>query len=61
MKYNCCWVNYKWVIIQTVKVVLELLNYATKKELEHATGVDTFDLAAKNLNDLGAEVDPRHC
>ena len=18
MKYNCCWVNYKWVIIQTV-------------------------------------------
>ena len=22
-------------------------NYATKKELEHATGIDTFDLAAK--------------
>ena len=48
-------------IWEKVKVVLELLNYATKKELEHATGVDTFDLAAKNLNDLGAEVDPRHC
>ena len=30
-----------------VKVVLNLSNYATKKELEHATGVDTSDLAAK--------------
>ena len=30
-----------------VKVVLDLSNYATKKELDHATGVDTSDLAAK--------------
>ena len=30
-----------------VKVVLELPNYATKKESDHATGVDTSDLAAK--------------
>ena len=30
-----------------VKVQLELPNYATKEELEHATGVDTSDLAAK--------------
>ena len=30
-----------------VKVVLDLLNYATKKELDHATSVDTSDLAAK--------------
>ena len=30
-----------------VKVVLELKNYASKKELGHATGVDTSDLAAK--------------
>ena len=30
-----------------VKVVLELSNYATKKELGHATGVETSDLAAK--------------
>ena len=30
-----------------VKVVLDLTNYATKKELEHATGIDTSDLAAK--------------
>ena len=30
-----------------VKVVLDLSNYATKKELEHATGVDTSDLAVK--------------
>ena len=29
------------------KVVLDLSNYATKKELEHATGVETSDLAAK--------------
>ena len=30
-----------------VKVVLDLSNYATKKELDHATGVDTSDLSAK--------------
>ena len=30
-----------------VKVVLDLSNYATKKELDYATGVDTSDLAAK--------------
>ena len=30
-----------------VKVVLDLSNYANKKELQHATGVDTSDLAAK--------------
>ena len=30
-----------------VKVVLDLPKYASKKELEHATGIDTFDLAAK--------------
>ena len=29
------------------KVVLDLSNYATKKELDHATGVDTSDLAPK--------------
>ena len=26
-----------------VKVVLDLSNYVTKKELEHATGIDIFD------------------
>ena len=31
-----------------VKLVLDLSNYTTKKELEHATGIDTSDLAAKN-------------
>ena len=30
-----------------VKVVLDLLNYATKKELKHVAGVDTSDLATK--------------
>ena len=34
-------------IKDNVKVVLDLLNYATKNELRHATSVDTFDLAAK--------------
>ena len=30
-----------------VKVVLHLSNYATKKELERAKGIDTSDLAVK--------------
>ena len=30
-----------------LKVVLHLSNYATKKELDHTTGVVTSDLAAK--------------
>ena len=34
-------------IRDNIKVVLDLSNYATKKEWDHATGVDTFDLAAK--------------
>ena len=41
-----------------VKIVLDLLNYAAKKELDHATGVDTFDLAAtKYLIALKPEVE----
>ena len=32
-----------------VKVVLDLSNYTTKKESEDATGIDTSDLAAKNI------------
>ena len=41
-----------------VKVVLDLSNYATKKELDHATGFDTSDLAAKkDFMALKAEVD----
>ena len=40
------------------KVVLDLLNYATKKELNQATVVDTSDLAAKKgFIALKAEVD----
>ena len=31
-----------------VKVVLYLQHYATKKELKDATGVDTYNLAAKS-------------
>ena len=41
-----------------VKVVLDWSNYATKKELDHATGVDTSDLAAKkDYTALKVEVD----
>ena len=41
-----------------VNVVLGLSNYATKKELDHATGVDTSDVAAKkDLIALKAKVD----
>ena len=32
-----------------VKVVLDLSNYATKNKLDHVTGVDTSDLAAKKI------------
>ena len=41
-----------------VKVVLALSNYATKTELEVATGIDTSDLAAeKDFIALKVEVD----
>ena len=40
-----------------VKVVLELSNYATKKELEHVTGIDKSNVAAnKYFIELKAEV-----
>ena len=32
-----------------VKVILDLSNYVAKKRLEHATAIDTHDLAAKNI------------
>ena len=34
-------------IREKVKVVLELSTYATKKESDHTTDIDTSDLAAK--------------
>ena len=41
-----------------VEVVLDLSNYATKKDLEHATGVGTSGLAAKkDFIALKAEVE----
>ena len=41
-----------------IKVVLDLSDYATKKELENATDLDTSDLAAKkDFIALKAEVD----
>ena len=41
-----------------VKVVLNFSNYATKRQLEHATGVETPDLAAKkDFISLKAEVE----
>ena len=49
MEKNCCWVYYSWVIIHNQAVMLVVLdwsNYSTKKELEHAAGIDISDLAA---------------
>ena len=41
-----------------IKVELDLSNYAAKKELDHATGLDTSDVAAKkDFVALKAEVD----
>ena len=36
-------------IIDKVKIMLDLSNYTIKKELEHATGVDTSNLSATKL------------
>ena len=45
-------------ITDKVKVVLDLSNYATKKALEHATGIETSDLTdKKECIALKAEVD----
>ena len=33
-----------------VEIVLHLSNYATKKELHHAKGIDISDLAAKKIS-----------
>ena len=33
-----------------VKLVLDLSNYATKKELDHVTGVDTSNLVLKKFH-----------
>ena len=37
----------RYYIRDKVKVVLDLSDYATKKELEHARDIDTSDLATK--------------
>ena len=51
VKKNCC-------ISDKVKVVLDLSNYITKKELNDATGIDAPNLAAKrDFAALKAEVD----
>ena len=70
MEKNCCWVNSKCVIIQNKTVILEikfkvisdLSNYATKKELGHPTDVDTSGLAAKKILLLWKlKLTNRHC
>ena len=40
---------------EKVKVVLDLSNYATKKELDHATGVDLIQLLKKDFIGLRTE------
>ena len=59
MKNNYCWVYYKCVIIQNqIRDKVTVANYATKTQLEHATGIDISDLAAKkDFIALKAEVD----
>ena len=53
MKNNSCWADYKWVVIQSHIVMLEILldvsNYATKNKLEYVIGINKFDIAAKKL------------
>ena len=62
MKKNC-WVMSFYPerdshIRDKVKVALELWNHITKKELDHATDVDTSDVAAKkDFIALEAEVE----
>ena len=44
-----------------VKVVIDLLNYATKTELDHAASIYTTDLAAKkDFMTLKGKVDKLH-
>ena len=52
MEKNFCRVNYKrpvidncYIIRDKVKVVLDLSNYGTKKQSDHASGVGTSDLS----------------
>ena len=40
--------HYQTVKWDKVKVILDLSNYASKKELDHATGINTSEWAAKN-------------
>ena len=51
--------NYKCVIFPNQAVILlDLSNYAIKKQLDQATSVDIFQIAAKNdFIALKAEVD----
>ena len=55
MKKDFCWVNLNKLLSRTrqsfrdkVKIILDLSNYTTKTKLDHATGLDTSDLAVKN-------------
>ena len=53
-----CYLQLDSYMRDKVKVLLDLSNYATKKKLEHATGVATSSLAAKSdFNALKADID----
>ena len=52
MEKNFCRIKYKrpviynyYIITYKVKVVLDLSNYGTKKQSDHASGVGTSDLS----------------
>ena len=59
MKKSCCWRIYYPETDSNnndkIKVVLDLSNYATENELDHATGIDLA--AKKDFIALKAEVD----
>ena len=58
MKKNCCGVHYKWLIIQNHTGSIRLVKLCYQKNLEHATGIDTSNLAAKkDFIALKAEAD----
>ena len=44
----CCYQEPDSHIRDKIKVGFDLSNYPNKKVLEHATGINTSDLAAKN-------------
>ena len=57
-KLLICYYPEPVILKYTIKVELDFSNYAIKKELKNASGIDTSDLAAtKDFNALIVKVD----